>query len=387
MQPSVLVIQTFYPEFLKEIYRAEPGLADLDFDSQCAKLFSSAFSTSDAYSHGLAALGCRTWEIICNADAAQGRWARDRGICLTGNIHDQRRAIVAAQVEEFRPDVVYVFEWCPLGDQFIGRLGERVRLVAGEIASPLPEDRTFRGYDLMISSWPPLVDYFREEGIDAEHVRLGFDQRILQSNRLPPSESRNDVTFVGGFAESHPDRIPWLEELLGEVDIDVFCYGIERTRDDSPIRKHYRGQAWGLEMYRALQQSKITLNRHARIDVRGQVSTDWCNNMRMYEASGVGTCLLTEWRPHLADLFEPDREVATYRNTAECAAKIRYLLEHPQERESIARAGQQRTLRDHLYADRMAELLGHIERILGRRARAVPLSRGPQIAIIRSKST
>ncbi len=362
MQPSVLVIQTFYPEFLKDIYSAEPGLADQDFESQCARLFSSAFSTSDAYSQGLAALGCRTWEIICNADAAQRRWASDRGLSPTGNIHDQRRAVVAAQIEEFRPDVVYVFEWCPLGDPFLAEMRDRVGLVVGEIASPLPKDRTFRGFDLMISSWPPIVDSFREEGIDAEHVRLGFDRRVL--DRLPPRETRYDVTFVGGFAESHPDRIAWLEQLLGDVDIDVFCYGIERTREDSPIRKHFRGQAWGLEMYRALQQSKITLNRHARIDVRGTVQSDWCNNMRMYEATGVGTCLLTEWRPHLADLFEPDREVATYRDTAECAAKIRYYLDHPEERESIARAGQRRTLRDHLYTDRMAELLGHFERRL-----------------------
>ncbi len=360
-----MVIQTFYPEFLKDIYRAEPGLAELEFEAQCARLFSSAFSTSDAYSQGLAALGCQTWEIICNADAAQKRWADDHGLTPAGNIHDQRREIVIAQIDEFRPDVVYIFEWCPLGDRFVGEMRDRVQLVVGEIASPLPRDRTFRGYDLMISSWPPLVDYFRSEGIDAEHVRLGFDRRIL--DRLPARETRHDVTFVGGFAESHPDRIPWLEELLGEVDIDIFCYGLGRTRENSPIRSHHRGQLWGLEMYQALQQSKITLNRHARIDIRGAVDSQWCNNMRLYEATGVGTCLLTEWRPHLADLFEPERDVLTYRDTAECAEKIRHYLDHADEREAIAQAGQRRTLRDHLYTDRMVELLGHFERQLGSR--------------------
>lgn len=365
MSLRVMVIQTFYPEFLKEIYRIEPVLGKLGFEDQCARLFATGFGTSDAYSQGLAALGCETWEVICNADAAQMRWANDHGIRPTGNIHDQRREIVRSQVEVFLPDVVYVFEWCPLGDGFVTELRERVGLVAGEIASPLPKDRTFRGYDLMISSWPPLVDYFRGEGIEAEHVRLGFDRRVL--DRLGPRQLRHEVTFVGGFADSHPDRIPWLEELIRDVDIEVYCYGLERTREDSPIRRQYRGQAWGMEMYRALQQSKITLNRHARIDVRGSVNSEWCNNMRLYEATGVGTCLLTESRPHLAELFVPDVEVATYCDSAECLEKIRYLLNDEKEREAIAVAGQKRTLRDHGYGLRMEELLDHFEARLSRK--------------------
>ncbi len=363
MQPKVLIVQTFYPEFLKDIYAAEPGLADLDFEAQAARLFGSAFGTGDAYSHGLRALGCEAVEVICNADAAQAKWAKEHDLALRGNIHDQRRQIIAAQIDDFRPDVLYVFEWCPLGDRFVAEMRSRAHLIVGEIASPLPPDRTFRGYDLMISSWPPIVEYFRGEGMASEHVRLGFDRRIL--DRLPRESPRYAVSFVGGFAPSHPDRIPWLEELLREVEVDVFCYGLERTRPDSPIRRHYRGQAWGWSMYQTLQQSRITLNRHARLDVRGSVNTQWANNMRLYEATGVGTCLLTEQRPHLHELFEPDREVVTYRDTAECIEKIGYYLAHEEERAAVARAGQQRTLREHLYTDRMGELLDIFRRYLG----------------------
>ena len=37
-------------------------------------------------------------------------------------------------------------------------------------------------------------------------------------------------------------------------------------------------------MYRVLRQSKIALNRHS------DVAEDHANNMRLYEATGVGTC-------------------------------------------------------------------------------------------------
>ncbi len=373
MQPKILMIQTFYTEFLKDIYSTEPGLADCEFETQHRRLFDSAFSTSDAYSYELKRRGCDANEVICNADAAQAAWAESRGLSLSDNIHDRRRQIVAAQVDEFRPDVVYVFEWSPLGDDFLAALKKKVRLVVGEVASPLHEGRTYRGYDLMISSWPPFVDHFRRNGLNSDYVRLGFDRRIL--DRLAATAPCHNVTFVGGFAPSHPDRAEWLEALLAEIDdIDIFCYGLETTRPDSPIRRRFRGQAWGMEMYRTLHQSRITLNRHARLAVDGVVNTDHCNNMRMYEATGVGTLLVTEWRPRLHDLFEPDREVVTYRNDRECVEKIRHYLGHEADRTAVARAGHRRTLREHLYSHRMNELLCIFRRYLnrGRSARPSP---------------
>ncbi|MDQ3755068.1 MAG: glycosyltransferase, partial [Acidobacteriota bacterium] len=74
------------------------------------------------------------------------------------------------------------------------------------------------------------------------------------------------------------------------------------------------------------------------------------SNMRLFEATGVGSCLLTDWRANISTLFEPDREVVTYRNAEECIEKATYLLDHESERQQIARAGQRRTLREHTYA-------------------------------------
>ena len=109
-------------------------------------------------------------------------------------------------------------------------------------------------------------------------------------------------------------------------------------------------------MYETLQRSRITLNRHAGIDIRGKVDARFANNMRLYEATGVGTCLITEERKNLADLFEVDREIVAYRDEDDCVAKIRYYLEHEDERIRIAQSGQRRTLRDHPYTERMQEL-------------------------------
>jgi spore maturation protein CgeB len=81
----------------------------------------------------------------------------------------------------------------------------------------------------------------------------------------------------------------------------------------------------------------------------------------------VGTCLVTEWRKNLSEFFEPDKEVVTYRSPEECLEKIKWLLEHPEECQAIAKSGQARTLKDHTFSQRAVQLDGIIKSLQGRR--------------------
>jgi spore maturation protein CgeB len=114
-----------------------------------------------------------------------------------------------------------------------------------------------------------------------------------------------------------------------------------------------------MELFRTLRDSRATLNVHAGS------ATRFTSNMRLFEATGAGTCLLTDAAPNLAELFEPDREVAVYSSDDECVEKARWLIAHDVERESMAVAGQQRCLAAHTFhhrAPRLDELLRHVVR-------------------------
>jgi spore maturation protein CgeB len=63
-------------------------------------------------------------------------------------------------------------------------------------------------------------------------------------------------------------------------------------------------------------------------------------------------------------LFEPGAEVVGYRTADECVKAIDHLLSHEPERSRIAQAGHARTLREHTYAGRMAELVALVQRLL-----------------------
>ena len=111
----------------------------------------------------------------------------------------------------------------------------------------------------------------------------------------------------------------------------------------------------GLDYYQTIQNSLITFNRHT------DYVSDSVGNMRMFEATGVGTCLLTDAGSNLGDLFLDDYEVVSYRSIDEAIEKSKFLIENDDERTAIAMRGQARTLRHHATNNR-CELIDEVIR-------------------------
>jgi spore maturation protein CgeB len=377
----IAVVDTYYPAFVDEHYRRHPELRQAGYEEQFASLMARCFGTSDAYSHHLSELGHKAAELAVNCFELQSAWAREHGrkslvrpaasLPTRVGIAARRRflhEVVRAQIEELDPDVVYVQDlWFFRRDE-LDAFRARGRLVVGQIASTPPDTELLRGYDLITTSFPHFVDRFRDVGIDSEYFKIGFYERVLDRLRAngadpsPASERPVSLSFIGGLNPAvHGRGTALLERLAGRVPIDVWGYGADGLAQESPIRAHYRGEAWGLDMYEVLSRSRISLNRH--IDV----AEEYANNMRLFETTGVGTLLLTEAAPNLPDLFAPGREVVTYEDEDDLVEKIEHYLEHDDERAEIAAAGQQRTLSEHTYGRRMTELAAILEQRLERR--------------------
>jgi spore maturation protein CgeB len=72
----------------------------------------------------------------------------------------------------------------------------------------------------------------------------------------------------------------------------------------------------------------------------------------------MGALLVTDRKSNIADMFEPGKEVVCYDSQEECLDLIAYYRDHEDERARIAAAGQRRTLAQHTYRHRTAELAG-----------------------------
>ena len=114
-------------------------------------------------------------------------------------------------------------------------------------------------------------------------------------------------------------------------------------------------------MYQVLRRSRITLNSH--IDLAGREA----GNMRLFEATGVGAFLLTDFKDNLDTLFAPDKEVAVWRTIDDCLDVIGRMIGNDDGRAAIARAGHTRTMAQHTYRHRAMEILGFVEDARARR--------------------
>jgi spore maturation protein CgeB len=352
----ILILDTYYESFLESHHRAHPELADAPYEQQWRALMSRFFGTADSYSHYLGELGHTAHEVVLNDRSLQGAWARERGLRRRrfGRSAGWSSAVVDAQIEEFRPDVIYLQNLYALPVERLRELGRR-HLVAGQIASESPAPELAAMFGLVVTSFPHFLPLFRGWGVPTEYLRIGFDRRVL--NALPADERRDGAVFVGALGTAqHGTGNTVLERAAGLAPINIYGYGVEDWPESSPLRSRYRGEAWGLDMLRVLRHAKVALNRH--IDVAG----DSANNMRLYEATGVGTLLLTDLKQNLDQLFRVGAEVVAYMDADDLAAKIRHYLHADDERSAIAAAGQARTLAEHGYERRMVELAEILER-------------------------
>lgn len=368
---KLLIIDNYYPAFLRSFYSAHPDLANRSYDEQRRTLMDECFGTADFYSANLSALGHEATEVVANWEPLQQRWARENGVKLGKWVVGRRGGLVpwpqrrqskdwfytvlAAQVKNYRPDVLHIQDMNETSAAFLREIRPYVKLITGQIACPISSAADFREYDLVLSSLPHFVKQFQSDGLRSEYFKLGFEPRLLE--RLEKG-SRRRIVFIGGLSNDHAERIEFLERLAASHPVDIWGYGLESLSENSVLRQFHHGELWALEMYQVLAGADIALNHHIN------VADAYANNMRLYEATGVGTLLLTDQKDNLSTLFEPGKEVVAYSSAEEALELVDYYLGHEEERQEIARAGQARTLREHTYYYRMQEFVDIIDRYL-----------------------
>jgi spore maturation protein CgeB len=352
-----LIVDTYYSGFLNAFLSEHPEAKRHAYADLWRLIMEQHFGTADAYSANLQKVGHKGVEVVANCEFLQRAWAKEHHAKL-GMTYPLYRSVKSTkkwlinvleeQVKQMKPDILYVQDMNWTNGSFLRTVKPRVSLIVGQIACALRSNVDLEPYDLVITSFPHFVGYFQERGIRAEYLPLAFDERVLSS--VSKQYASYNVTFVGGFSPQHHWGTEVFEHLARHVEVEFWGYGTEMLPKESIIRQICHGELWGKDMYSVLSRSRVTLNRH--IDLAGSCA----NNMRLYEATGVGACLVTDLKDNLHVMFDLDKEVVPYTCGEDCVEKVNYLLEHDEERKEIAKAGQQRTLREHTYLQRMNEL-------------------------------
>lgn len=257
--------------------------------------------------------------------------------------------IVAKRADEERPDVIFTYlsgelvrpatvqalRACgvPLihlslndKENFVGKVRGRLSFGSRDIC---------RFFDLCWTSTEDALKKYCVEGAIPIYLPEGGTPEIHRPLGL---EKSLDVSFVGQCYGNRPEIIRRLSET--GIRIEAFGHGWP----SGPLSTE--------DMVRVYSQSKINLG-FGGIDGHQDA---YCLKGRDFEIPMSGGLYLTEDHLELKRVYRAGEEIVTYRGFDDLRAKVRYLLENPQDAERIRLAGFQRARMEHTWEMRFARV-------------------------------
>lgn len=368
-----MLVMEDYQGSISKAVEGDPSWRGLPYAACAERLFERGIFYGDAYVDAFAGRGVSAVQVVPDCTPLQRKWAAERRLWTPPKWAARaafrwlwsrrfgatpeawgRERILLDQVRFWRPRVLWFFSGTPLSSRLLRRCRELVDNLVLWWACPLSRDVPYREFDLVLSGIPDLVRYFQALGVNAAFVPHAFDRRVL--DRISPSSPRiPKVGFVGSASLHHVERLLLLDLLARHVELDVYGADWDALPAVSPLAACYRGPAWGDRLHEVHGSYAVTV--HHNIDVAGRS----LSAKRLFEATGMGACVVVQHPPEDEDLFQPEREIVTYRSREEALVKVRYLLTHPEEAARIGAAAQQRTLRQHGYPNRVERIVELLE--------------------------
>jgi spore maturation protein CgeB len=385
---DLLIISSMYEGYLHSFYKKHQGILKKSFTEHYESLLSDSCEFVASYTRSLIRHGINTTAIISNDKILQGKWRREFG--------QKKGDVFLQQIGKYKPDVLWIEDIRFMNEETLSSIKTIfpfIKLIFAYHCAPFGAQsiRKFEKFDFIITCTPGLKDQFEAHGLSAFLVYHGFDIDLLPS--IKSDNITQEIIFSGSLKQGrgyHLERIRLIDYLLKNgVNISLYInledrliiiakksirlfykilkyagvehpekihkmmeYGMEPVISyPQTVIKAMRLPVFGSEMYNLLSRSKIVLNNH------GEVAGNYAGNMRIFEATGAGSCLLTDKKSNLADLFEEGREVVSYENEEECLNKIKWLLANEEERKKIAFAGHRKTLSNHTVSNRCERIV------------------------------
>jgi spore maturation protein CgeB len=200
-------------------------------------------------------------------------------------------------------------------------------------------------FDLYATTYATALETARQDGLDNFHLTQWAAAGTTLQTPLAAEDCRYSVSFVGSC---YGNRAEWVEGLRQKgIEVDCFGHGWPR------------GAVAGEEIPKIMRNSVISLNfGDSGITMDGlRLSRSRQMKARIFEVPGCGGFLMTQPADDLERYYMPDREVVIFHDLVDLARKIRHYLDHPEERDQVARAGHERTKAEHTYEIRFSGLL------------------------------
>jgi spore maturation protein CgeB len=205
-------------------------------------------------------------------------------------------------------------------------------------------------FDYIFAKDQVMVDLFRRyTNLTEVHY---LPEACNPAIHRPVTPTNNDKARFGcevtTAATLYYYRAGIMEALSG---FDLRIWGPIPRFYDGPLRTFATGKSvYTRDKAACFNAAKIVVNSLFPMEFGGL-------NARAFEVAGCGGFQLITHSDAVARHFEPGKEIETFRDLNELCEKVRYYLDHEDERRAIAEAGRLRAHREHTYEQRLSRLL------------------------------
>ena len=366
-----LRISSIYSGFLKNI--SEQIKKDDSYEKILKNVFEIKYSVSNNISKELNKKSYECTEIIHNLETLQEKWLRQYGDI---NSKDE---IIFQQIKYYNPEVLFIGDVNLLSKKFTEKVKSihSVKLILCFHCAPFSKKNldNLKFADTIITcteGYQKKIKNLIKNDVFLMHHAFQNDLEInFEEKRI------FDVGFLGSLFlndKLHVGRINIIYNLIKNFDksyiainfsklfmLDFLMFilnSIIKLNFFKNIKIFYKiiyififskKPIFGKNMFDVLKNTKILINKHIE-------DTEYAGNMRLFEGTGLGCLLITDYKKELEKLFKIDEDIVIYTSEKQIFEKINFYLKNNNTRINIAKNGYNKTKSFHNYLNRVNEL-------------------------------
>lgn len=398
MGMRLFFLSSMYQGNLDRLANDQDSIKSLSYNDHYNTLIENTTEFIGSYCRTFKRLGYDVNCSIANFKELQNKWRKE-----TGNIKLNEKQTIAEQIRQFAPEILWLDNINFINSEWLIKIRLKVksiRLILYYHCSPLKPASIdiLKHVDFLFACTPGLKKSVEDLGFRAYLTYHAFDQDLLDKLVQSDSIADRQLIFSGSLITGkgfHHSRIRLIERLIESgINISIYANLEKNYRIKAKNTIHYlntilkksgvgklnhlfpflnqgneeiinysqslkasaHDPVFGFEMLNMLRRSQVVLNFH------GEVAGNYAGNMRLFEVTGVGSCLLTENKINIPDLFFPGKEIVVFDNVEDCLEKAGWLIDNESERRKIAIEGQKRTLLDHTVENRCRQIMTIFEK-------------------------
>lgn len=273
--------------------------------------------------------------------------------------------------DRLKPDLVLVLEGMELPVAVVDAVRERgIRTAVWFTDDPYYVDVTESiapHYDDVFTLELNCISFYQSVGCQRVHyLPLGADHAVFRPQPVL-APYHKDISFIGSAYWNRVGFISQISPVLESTNSMISGWWWERLPQFKRLASRIQSGVWLTpeETAKYYYGSRIVLNVHRSHDdefynCNVRKIQAFSVNPRTFEIAASGAFQMTDERSDLLNFYIPGEEIVTYHSPEDCVDKIRYYLEHEDERREIALRGLQRTLLEHTYHKRIHALLSAV---------------------------